>query len=220
MSAVYASVAGTAVIIFKDKLHLCDYPKDVRLVVKRRGEEVNLRPYNERGWCVFEQGIAQVVAAHVDRTKHLPHRLMQAEAAIPKVTHICVERDMRYDASTQVPTKLLKQLIMRLQHIKFTSGGDKRMVIESLKDFEWCVNSSMEQAAMEQSGVMDRAALRRQVTFSSSQRLASQDTMQSETAEEEGTLALASSSSHEFSGPKQTNAESHEPPLSLGPLEC
>ena len=68
MNAMYASARGTAVI---------------RLAVMpsaRASGSYNVRPIDERGWCVFEMYVAMIVVGHEaqDRGCHLPPKLLDA----------------------------------------------------------------------------------------------------------------------------------------------
>ena len=48
----------------------------------------NDRPYAERGWCCFEEGVAQIVVAHLTeqaQSGQLPRRHAQAESCRPKL---------------------------------------------------------------------------------------------------------------------------------------
>ena len=96
-------------------------------------EAYDSRQYKERGWCCFEEGLAQVVAAHLAEQKskgRLPERHRAAEETRHKL--IALEDDgvtqpheAEYTPNKPV-NKLLEELQARIKAAKCTSALARR----------------------------------------------------------------------------------------------
>ena len=117
MGRLYASVAGTAVIQFKEIPQPPTWYQDV----------YNDRPYHERGWTTFEEGASLVVMAHLsaaerqaaDRGKRLPERFEHAQRCRAKVVDISGGSSNAREI-TEEPEQLLERTIDAIADAKFT----------------------------------------------------------------------------------------------------
>ena len=111
----------------------------------------NSRRYDNRGWCVFEQGAASVVLAHFEEVERqgrtLPARLAAAQAARPKVIDVSDGTPRKLELGGVAPDLLLDKVTDRLRDedgdVRFTGTGDRAMVCELLTKFEWTIHTSM-----------------------------------------------------------------------------
>ncbi|EOD20386.1 hypothetical protein EMIHUDRAFT_242059 [Emiliania huxleyi CCMP1516] len=119
----------------------------------------NSRPYDERGWCVFEQGAASVVLAHFEEAERqgrtLPARLAAAQAARRKVIEVSDDGTPKKlehggvapDLRGVAPDLLLDDVTDKLRDeggdVRFTGTGDRAMVCELLTKFEWTIHTSL-----------------------------------------------------------------------------
>jgi len=132
----------------------------VGLAQQRRGAALfyNATPYDDKGWCLVEKGSSGVVAAHLAKAaKHatgLPERYQRAEAARAKLIDItgCATLDAKPEVLelSEEPTVVLKQTMCALAACRFTFPSDRTMAEEMMADFEWTINSAMEQAELAQ----------------------------------------------------------------------
>ena len=117
MGILYASVAGTSVIQFKD---MPEPPASHR-------DHWNWRPYSERGWTTFEEGASMVVVAHLtaaegqaaDRDAQIPERFANAQRRRPKLVDISDEPSRPIEV-TKRPEELLQQTIEKIANATFT----------------------------------------------------------------------------------------------------
>ena len=98
----------------------------------------NLRPYGSRGWPTFETSAASIMLAHLTQNKALPPLIAQAEASSPKLINIDVIGAPHEVVVAQSPERLLRECKekLRSKRICFTSGGDRKHVVQLLLDFE------------------------------------------------------------------------------------
>ena len=117
MGILYASVAGTSVIQFKD---MPEPPASHR-------DHWNWRPYSERGWTTFEEGASMVVVAHLtaaerqaaDRDAQMPERFANAQRRRPKVVDISGGQSVAREVQEQ-PEELLQRTIEAIANATFT----------------------------------------------------------------------------------------------------
>ena len=119
----------------------------------------NDRPYHERGWCCFEGGVAQVVAAHLAHQAsngHLPPAQTEAEEHRAKLIVIGDDGVGEAHVPDLAPSELLVALQERLRSAFFTSEGDRNTVFRLLREFTWMISRGVEQAAAQQAAEEDQ----------------------------------------------------------------
>ena len=94
MNAMYASARGTAVI------------RVTMMPPARASGSYNVRPIDERGWCVFEMYVAMIVVGTdtQDRGCHLPPKLLDATGGeVPELVAAPTPEEFaaRIDAATK-----------------------------------------------------------------------------------------------------------------------
>ena len=116
----------------------------------------NERPYDDRGWCVFEQGVATMADAHVkvaerqalEKGRELPERFRLAQAARPKVTDISNGMSV-VQVMTESPEELLSTIGVRIDKSKFTGAADKPTVKQMAQEFEWDIYCAVRSAQVD-----------------------------------------------------------------------
>ncbi|EOD21951.1 hypothetical protein EMIHUDRAFT_240710 [Emiliania huxleyi CCMP1516] len=106
-----------------------------------------------RGWCIFEQGTAMTVLAHLtaaerqaaEKGKALPERFRKAQAARAKVYDIGGAAPMARESSLS-PREVLDEACRAIEKAKFTGKADQVMVPQMLAEFEWVFRSTFERA--------------------------------------------------------------------------
>ena len=164
MGNFYASVTGTSVI----QQRSIDLPPGA--ITGFGPGEYNPTPYEGdggRGWCIFEQGTAMTVLAHLtaaerqarEEGKALPERFRRAQASRAKVYDIGGEAPVARECSLP-PKEVLDEARRAIAKARFTGKADKVMVPQMLAEFEWIVRSTFEQALEQHadSGVAIRPA--------------------------------------------------------------
>ena len=164
MGNFYASVTGTSVI----QQRCIDLPPGA--ITGFGPGEYNPTPYEGeggRGWCIFEQGTAMTVLAHLtaaerqarEEGKALPERFRRAQASRAKVYDIGGEAPVARECSLP-PRVVLDEACRAIAKARFTGKADRVMVPQMLAEFEWIVRSTFEQALEQHadSGVAIRPA--------------------------------------------------------------
>ena len=141
MAVCYASITGTAVLVYKDIV-----------IPDGATSDYNRTPYDGkggRGWCIFEQGVSMTAAATlsaaVREATALPERFARAQASRPKVIDIgggaSVPREVTEDAG-----KVLAEAVRLIGMAKFTGKADEARVPQMLAEFEWKMHTAVVQA--------------------------------------------------------------------------
>lgn len=169
----YGSITGSSVLIYKDmvvpSLPQVTEQRRAAVIVKLRFHGLirvlgllganqvpgvpgyNSRAYDGeggRGWCIFEQAVATIVAAYVNAGKiqgALGERFERAENSRAKVI------DIGDGVSTarnvvESPKEVMDSADRMIATAVFTSGADKWMVPQKLFVFEWILDMAMQQA--------------------------------------------------------------------------
>lgn len=117
-------------------------------------EAYNSRPYEERGWCCFEEGVAQVVVAHLAeqaREGRLTPKHITAGKTRPKLLAIDESGSVEPHEAKLAPNKLVADLQERINSdAKFTGEEDRTIVEKLLIEFVWMVSRGVEQAVEQQ----------------------------------------------------------------------
>ena len=112
-------------------------------------EAYNSRTYEERGWCRFEEGLAQVVVAHlVEQASEgrLPKKHSAAEHTRPKLIALGDDGAVQPHEAEHTPSKLLETLQARIKAAKFTGEEDRSTVNKQVLEFMWLISRGVEQA--------------------------------------------------------------------------
>ena len=151
MGYFYASVTGTAVI-------------QQRNIVLPPGAtagfgpgEYNPTPYEGdggRGWCIFEQGVAMTVLAHLTKARQQAkargsapsERFERAEASRAKVYDISSAAPPVARQCERRPLDVLDEACAEIAKARFTGSADMDMVPQMLAEFEWTVRNAAFQA--------------------------------------------------------------------------
>ena len=147
MGSFYASVTGTAVLQQRD----IAIPPGA--AVGFGPGEYNETPYEGRGWCIFEQGTAMTVLAHLtaaerqaaEEGKVLPERFRRAQASRAKVYEIGGEAPVARECS-RPPEEVLDEACRAIEKARFAGKGDDVTVTQMLAEFEWTFRSTFEEA--------------------------------------------------------------------------
>ena len=106
----------------------------------------NERPYEDRGWCCFEEGVAMVVVAYL--AMH-PSLYTDVEAFRKKLIVLGSDGVGQPHAAELSPSKLLATVQKRVENVKetfFTGENDRKVVLRLLCEFTWMVSRGVEQA--------------------------------------------------------------------------
>ena len=109
----------------------------------------NSRLYEERGWCCLEEGVAQVVVAHLmeqRRGGRLPPKHVTAEKTRPKLLAIDDNGAATPFDAEHAPNEMLLVLQKRINDAKFTGEEDRAKVERMVLEFVWMVSRGVEQA--------------------------------------------------------------------------
>lgn len=112
-------------------------------------EEYNVRAYDDRGWCTFEQGAARLAAGH---------RLKRDRATLGAKQPKLIEISGHYPHVVDVeepPT--LESIETAIQQAKFTGEGDSEKVMGMIKTF----NALLMVSARQQEALAEVAEARR-----------------------------------------------------------
>ena len=161
MGSIYASVTGTAVL----------QQRDIVLPPGGAGKEsYNPTPYDGdggRGWCIFEQGVAMTVLAHLaaaerqqaEKGEAMPERFRRAQASRAKVYDIGGEAPVARECSLP-PREVCAEACRAIEKARFTGKADKVMVPQMLAEFEWVVGGTFEQVLQRAGSGAARVAIR------------------------------------------------------------
>jgi hypothetical protein len=138
MGSLYASLSGTTV------LRQRDVPSEA---AEWRGAW-NGRPYDQRGWTVFEQGVASAAEGHMERVciklkqqgRTAPDAVRRAER--PKLVDIGTPATTPGTSSS--PEAHLREVTRAIGCATFTAKADSDVVLQMLYSFEWTMHSAME----------------------------------------------------------------------------
>ena len=112
-------------------------------------EAYNSRLYEERGWCCFEEGLAQVVVAHLAEQAskgRIPEKHSAAEEKRPKLIALEDDGTAQPHEAEHTPNKLLEELQARIKAAKFTGEEDRSTVNKQVLEFMWLISRGVEQA--------------------------------------------------------------------------
>jgi hypothetical protein len=112
-------------------------------------ESYNSRRYEERGWCCFEEGLAQVVVAHLAQQAsegRLPKEHSAAEQTRPKLIALGDDGAAQPHKAEHTPNKLLETLQARIEAAKFIGEEDRSKVNKQVLEFMWLISRGVEQA--------------------------------------------------------------------------
>ena len=151
MGNFYASVTGTSVI----QQRSIDLPPGA--TTGFGPGEYNPTPYEGeggRGWCIFEQGVAMTVLAHLTKARQqaeargceLPERFQRAEASRAKVYDISGAAAPVARKCERRPLDVLDEACAAIGKARFTGGADQDTVPHMLAEFEWTVRNAAFQA--------------------------------------------------------------------------
>mmetsp|Transcript_44774 Transcript_44774/g.145479 ORF Transcript_44774/g.145479 Transcript_44774/m.145479 type:complete len:727 (+) Transcript_44774:1862-4042(+) len=150
MGNFYASVTGTSVIQQRN----IDLPPGA--TTGFGPGEYNPTPYEGeggRGWCIFEQGVAMTVLAHLTKARQeaeargsaLSERFQRAEASRAKVYDISGAAAVARECERR-PLDVLDEACAEIAKARFTGGADQDTVPHMLAEFEWTVRNAAFQA--------------------------------------------------------------------------
>lgn len=151
MGNFYASVTGTSVI----QQRSINLPPGA--TTGFGPGEYNPTPYEGeggRGWCIFEQGVAMTVLAHLTKARQqadargseLPERFQRAEASRAKVYDISGAAAPVARECERRPLDVLDEACAAIAKARFTGKADGDMVPHILAEFEWTVRNAAFQA--------------------------------------------------------------------------
>ena len=151
MGNFYASVTGTSVI----QQRSIDLPPGA--TTGFGPGEYNPTPYEGeggRGWCIFEQGVAMTVLAHLTKARQqaeargceLPERFQRAEASRAKVYDISGAAAPVARECERRPLDVLDEACAEIAKARFTGTADQDMVLHMLAESEWTVRNAAFQA--------------------------------------------------------------------------
>ena len=108
----------------------------------------NARPYGERGWCLCEQGVCQIVLAHMRQAQRrgtLPERY---NIERPKLIDISggMSTVPEAEEDPKVLSDRLQSDIESAAKTKFTGESDRQVVLLQLLDLEWFVMQAIADA--------------------------------------------------------------------------
>ncbi|EOD23090.1 hypothetical protein EMIHUDRAFT_195665 [Emiliania huxleyi CCMP1516] len=157
MGSLYASITGTAVLQQRQVVVPAvqsNRPEDIQRQWLQRQMDYNERPYENRGWCLFEQGVAMTVAAHLAAAeaqaaragKELPLRFRRAQEFRAKVYDIGGPEPVVRSCAARPPLEVLEEACGAIGSSRFTGKGDAEKVLQMLAEFEWIVRSTFQQA--------------------------------------------------------------------------
>ena len=112
-------------------------------------EAYDSRQYKERGWCCFEEGLAQVVVAHLQEQKskgRLPRKHLAAEETRPKLIALEDDGTAQPHEAEHTPNELLGNLQARIRVAKFSCEEDRSKVNKQVLEFMWLISRGVEQA--------------------------------------------------------------------------
>jgi len=138
MASLYASITGTTV------LQLTEVPPEPPDWFPT--EKYNRRKYLERGWCCFEEGLAQMVVAHLSDqrdNKQLPTEHERAEKSRDKLIAIDTGEPDPFEAENK-PEALLNDLKDRVDKAYFFKARDRRAVQRQISNFTSAIAQGVE----------------------------------------------------------------------------
>ena len=134
MGLFYASINGVTVL----------QRKDIVLPPGAVGANYNTRPYSDRGWPIFEEGVAKVVAAHLEAAAArgpLPASLTCVRA---KMIHIDGDIALPYETKVN-PWQHLREVQLVISTIHFTGKGDRKEIQGMLAELEWIIKVAFDE---------------------------------------------------------------------------
>lgn len=141
MGSLYASLTGTTV------LQQRSIPSKPPSILADDDPMLwNSRPYEERGWCIFEGGVAAVAEAHVSRVMQL-ERLRRPKLKDISFNGPAVVSQRAHSsgccASSVDPRDLLIETQTRVNEAHFTGKGDKEDVKKMLSELHEKMDSAV-----------------------------------------------------------------------------
>ena len=110
------------------------------------------KPYDERGRCIAEEGIARVVIAHLKKSEgigQLPSRFILAQARRPKLVYVGDDGDARECEVDHRPERALAKMRRELEakSAHFRGKDDRDDVLMGVAQMEYLIDRSMDEAA-------------------------------------------------------------------------
>ena len=121
----------------------------------------NDRLYEMRGWCCFEEGVAQVVVAHLakqGRLGELPAKHATAEACRPKLITLGDDGRSEPHVPKLSPLDLLEDVQRRIERALFTGESDRKNVVQQFQEFSSIISRGVVQRAVKRSANVARAS--------------------------------------------------------------
>ena len=117
----------------------------------------NATPYVKRGWPTFETGAAMIVKAVIgDEGKGHLSDIARAERAVPKLTYISDGRSEEYRSGSKAGRDDARLQTIEVENkiandkVKFTGKGDKKSVLELLRNFNKVITETVAHAELKQ----------------------------------------------------------------------
>ena len=123
-------------------------------------EAYNDKPYNTRGWCCFEEGVASVVASHLAQQGQLPPKHAEAEKSRPKLSTIDEDGAVHPFVVNKPPRDLIADIQDKVNDpdkVYFFQDSDRSEVKRQLLDFAEAIKRGVEQA-VERNSASNRSA--------------------------------------------------------------
>ena len=109
----------------------------------------NERSYEKRGWCCFEEGVAQVVVAILakqGRMGELPAKHATAETHRPKLIALGEDGPEEH-VPTLSSSELLEDVQRRIARALFTGESDRKNVVRQFQTFSSIISRGVAQRA-------------------------------------------------------------------------
>lgn len=126
MGDLYASAVGTCVLRLEE---IPDAALDTEL--EEDADAYNTRPYEHRGWCIFESEVSMLPMVYLSEYWSLKRKLEGR-----------MERAKSYEISTQPPTTVQamgawspENIESRIERGHFTSGADRQKVVDMYREY-------------------------------------------------------------------------------------
>ena len=109
------------------------------------------KPFDERGHCIAEEGIARIVIAHLNKSEdvgQLPSRFIVAQARRPKLVYVSDDGDARPCEVNQRPDMALAKMRRELKanSTHFCGKDERDNVSMGVAQIEYLIDRSMDEA--------------------------------------------------------------------------
>ena len=136
MSHFYASPYGTVVLQHKEIVAPNDCSdRDV----------YSTRPYDQRGWCIFEEALATYTTTVIEEISKM-RAVKESQMVRPKMVSITGGASIPCTFEGRDPSHVLEEASERLQSATFTGAGDREAVIRGLMDYRKKIDSGVRQS--------------------------------------------------------------------------